>query len=149
MRLRPSNSIAPLALSRHKRGMTETSYTPRTPLEAVLRKAMAGVGNEQDVLAELLRGDICVPSAKPVEEDGAGLTPLLTRSQRFDSAMMIIFDDVGRIEPAVLAKAPYSLTVAGDWLVQSIAPDRGIVLFVGPGVGCEFSVDMLAKAREA
>jgi len=129
--------------------MIETIYQPLTSLEAAVRNAMAGIGDEKAVLAELLKSDICVPSASNVQQSGAGLTPLLLQSQRFNASMILTFDDVRHIEPQVSARAPYSLTVAGEWLVASMARDRGITLFVGPGIGCELSPELLASARPA
>jgi len=128
-------------------GMTDTAYTPLTPLEAAVRNAMAGIGDERDVLAALRVADIWVPSASVVQPDGAGLTPLLLQSQRFPSRMVLAFDDASRLTPEIRARAPNSLQVAGDWLIASIARDLGITLFVGPGIGCELSVELLAGAR--
>ena len=127
--------------------MTQTDYQPLTSLEAAVRNAMAGIGDERAVLAELIKSDICVPSATEVGQDGAGLTPLLLRSARFDASMILTYDDVRHLEPQVLARAPHSLTVAGEWLVASMAPDRGITLFVGPGIGCELSPELLTGER--
>jgi hypothetical protein len=129
--------------------MTDMPYQPLTPLEAAVRNAMAGAGNEVDVLALLLTSDICVPSASEVQQSGAGLTPLVLRSQRFDSPMILIFDDMSRIGPEISGKAPYCLQVSGDWLVRNITPERGITLFVGPGIGCELSTERLGEARES
>lgn len=122
-------------------------YQPLTALEAAVRNAMAGHGDEHAVLAELSASDICVPSASAVQTSGAGLTPLLLTSVRFGSRMVLLFDDMSRIGPEVSAKAPYCLQVSGDWLIRSIAPDLGITLFVGPGIGCELSPALLAEAR--
>lgn len=127
--------------------MTDIAYQPLTSLEATVRNAMAGIGDERAVLAELLRSDVCVPSASDVQTSGAGLTPLLLKSARFDASMILAFDDVGHLDPKVSARAAHSLTVAGEWLVASMAPDKGITLFVGPGVGCELSPALLAEAR--
>ncbi len=123
-------------------------YQPLTSLETAVRNAMAGIGDEHAVLAELLRSDICVPSAGAVRPDGAGLTPLLLRSARFGTSMILAYDDVRHIDPQAAARAPHSLTVAGEWLVASMARDRGITLFVGPGVGCELSPELLAGVRQ-
>ncbi|MBT2186415.1 SseB family protein [Sphingobium nicotianae] len=122
-------------------------YQPLTALEAAVRHAMAGHGDETAVLTELLASDICVPSASEVQASGAGLTPLLVTSTRFSSRMVLLFDDISRIGPELSAKAPYCLQVAGDWLIRSIAPDLGITLFVGPGIGCELSPALLTEAR--
>ncbi len=127
--------------------MTDTAYQPLTSLEAAVRNAMAGIGDERAVLAELLKSDVCVPSASEVQTSGAGLTPLLLKSGRFDASMILAFDDVRHLDPQIAARAPHSLTVAGEWLVASMAPDRGITLFVGPGIGCELSPELLAGAR--
>jgi hypothetical protein len=127
--------------------MTDTPYQPLTALEAAVRNAMAGTGDERDVLTELMASDIWVPSVSEVQPDGKGLTPLLLRSQRFGSRMIVAFDDASRIGPEIRSRAAHALQVAGDWLVGSMARDIGITLFVGPGIGCELSAELLASVR--
>ncbi|MBN8831969.1 MAG: hypothetical protein J0G94_15420 [Sphingomonadales bacterium] len=129
--------------------MTDTAYRPLTQLEAAVRNAMAGTGDERDVLAALMISDICVPSAGEVQQDGTGLTPLLLQSKRFGSRMVVVLDDASRIGPEIRARARHALQVSGGWLIGSIAPDIGITLFVGPGIGCELSAELLASVRSS
>ena len=127
--------------------MTQKDYQPLTSLEAAVRNAVAGIGDEHDVLADLLKSDICVPSASEVAANGTGLTPLLLNSARFGASMILAYDDVRHLDPQAVARAPHSLTVAGAWLVANMAPGRGITVFVGAGIACELSPALLAGAR--
>ena len=129
--------------------MTETNYVPLTRLEALVRDAMAGIGSERDVLAELMTARICVPSTTDVQSEGDAMTPLTLQSRRFGTPMLVAFDDSSHIGPEVSGRARYTLDMDGAWLVRSIAPGRGLMLFVGPTMGCELSAELLAEARAA
>ena len=141
--------IAIRGASRHNTGMSDPEYTPLTPLEAVVRDGMAGIGNEHDIVAALMSAQVCVPSASEVSAAGDNLTPLIVQSQRYAGPMIVIFDDTRHIGPQVARMAPYCLQVDAEWLVRSIAPDHGLMLFVGPTMGCEISAGQVAEKRAA
>jgi hypothetical protein len=129
--------------------MTNNEYVPLTRLEALVRDAMAGVGSERDVLAELMTAQVCVPSTTDVQSDGDEMTPLTLQSRRFGTPMIVAFDDSSHIGPEVSGRARYALDMDGAWLVRNIAPGRGLMLFVGPTMGCELSAELLSGARTA
>jgi hypothetical protein len=129
--------------------MTNNEYVPLTRLEALVRDAMAGVGSERDVLAELMTARVCVPSTTDVQSDGDEMTPLTLTSRRFGTPMIVAFDDARHIGAEVSGRVRYRLDMDGAWLVRSIAPGRGLMLFVGPTMGCELSADLLSEARAA
>lgn len=127
--------------------MTTNDYVPLTRLEALVRDAMAGIGSERDVLAELMTTKVRVPSTTDVQSDGDEMTPLLIQSRRYQTPMVVTFDDERHIGPEVSSRARYPLEMDGAWLVRSIAPGHGLMLFVGPTMGCELSADLLGEAR--
>jgi hypothetical protein len=129
--------------------MTNNEYVPLTRLEALVRDAMAGIGSERDVLAELMTAQVCVPSTTDVQSEGDEMTPLTLTSRRFGTPMLVAFDDASHIGPEVSGRARYALDMDGAWLVRSIAAGRGLILFVGPAMGCELSADLLSEARAA
>lgn len=129
--------------------MSETDYTPLTSLEAVVRNGMAGKGNEHDILDELMRSKVFVPSASPCTAAGDNLTPLIVQSQRYAGPMIVVFDDTRHIGPDAARMAPYCLEADMHWLVQAMAPGHGLMLFVGPTMGCEISAEQLAARRQA
>lgn len=124
-------------------------YQPLTKLEALVRDAMAGIGNERHVLGLLTTSRICIPSTSDVQSEGDAMTPLVIRSRRFDSPMVVVFDDARHIGPQVTGRARHWLEAEGAWLVGQIAPGHGIALFVGPNMACELSPDLLAETRGA
>jgi hypothetical protein len=129
--------------------MTEPADGPINLLEAVIRTGMTGAADGGDLVAELLRSAVFVPSAQEVQQDGSGLIPLLLRSPRDGAELVVAFTDMSRIGAAETERAPYCLQVAGEWLVRSLAPAFGIVLFAGPGAGCELSPQELARVRQS
>ena len=124
-------------------------YTPLTKLEALVRNAMAGIGNERYVLGVLTTSRVCIPSTTDVQSEGDAMTPLTIRSKRFDCPMLVVFDDHRHIGPDVSGRARYWLEASGDWLVKQVAPGHGLTLFVGPNMACELSPDLLAETRGA
>jgi hypothetical protein len=129
--------------------MTTSDYVPWTPLEALVRDAMAGIGSERYVLAMLTKSRVCIPSTTDVQSQGDAMTPLIVQSQRFDGPMVVIFDDARHIGPQVSARARYWLDADGAWLIKSTAPGHGLMLFVGPNMGCELSAELLDETRGA
>jgi hypothetical protein len=127
--------------------MTNNDYVPVTRLEALVRDAMAGIGSERDVLAELMTTRLCVPSTTDVQSEGDEMTPLTLRSRRFGTPMIVAFDDTSHIGPEVSGRARYALDLDGAWLVRSLAPGRGLILFVGPNMACELSAELLSEVR--
>lgn len=127
--------------------MTQSDYIPLTRLEATVRDAMAGTGDERDILAALMKAVIIVPSASAVTPDGKNLTPLIVPGQRYQGPKIVIFDDRRHLGPQVVARAPYWLEVDSAWLVKSMAPDHGLTLFVGPTIASEISAEQLAEER--
>jgi|GEM_PF-3387256 len=126
---------------------TNSDYVPLTRLEGLVRDAMAGIGSERDVLAELMTTRIRVPSTTGVQSQGDEMTPLVIRSRRYGTPMIVAFDDERHIGPDVSGRARYPLDMEGAWLVGKIAPGHGMMLFVGPTMGCEFSVELLDEVR--
>jgi hypothetical protein len=122
-------------------------YVPLTRLEALVRDAMAGIGSEREVLAELVTTKLWVPSTTDVHSEGDEMTPLILQSKRYNAPMIVTSDDVRHIGAEVSGKARFSLEMDGAWLVKSLAPGHGLMLFVGPTMGCEFSAEQLAEQR--
>jgi len=127
--------------------MSNNDYVPLTGLERVVREGMAGVGGEDEIIAELMRSRVFVPSATQCTPAGDNLTPLIVQGRRYEGPMIVVFDDTRHIAPEAARMAPYCLEMDATWLVQATAPDHGIVLFIGPATGCEISAGQIAEQR--
>jgi len=129
--------------------MSDTEYTPLTSLEAAVRNGMAGKGNEQDIIATLMQSKVFVPSASQCTAAGDNLTPLIVDGKRHPGPKIVVFDDTRHIPPEAARMAPYCLETESRWLVQAVAPGHGLILFIGPSMGCEISAEQVAEQREA
>jgi hypothetical protein len=106
---------------------------------------MAGKLSMDAFLSKLLASQIYIPSATEVQADGRGLNPIVY--DRNGVRMAAIFTHLDRIEPSHTQLASFCLQVDAAWLIRNMQPDMGVVLFAGPGRGCEFPPETLHDLR--
>ena len=111
------------------------SEHPLNDLEATMFEAMAGKLSMDSFLSKLTTSQICVPSSTEVESDGRGMNPITY--DRNGTKMVAAFTHLDRIEPQHESLASYCLQIDAAWFIKKMPRDVGIVLFAGPGRGCE------------
>jgi SseB protein N-terminal domain len=115
-------------------------------LEVAFAEARAGRMTMDAFLGQLAAAKIIVPTATEIQPDGSGFSPLI--HPRAGTDMVVAFTHPHRINAALHAQAPYQLDVAADWLIRSLAPELGLILFAGPDHGLSLTPAQLAGMRK-
>jgi hypothetical protein len=111
------------------------SEHPLNDLEAALFDAMAGKAPMDGFLSKLATSQICVPSSTEVQSDGRGMNPITY--DRNGTKMVAAFTHMDRIELLHKNLASYCLRIDAAWFIENMPRDMGMILFAGPGRGCE------------
>lgn len=96
-----------------------------TPLERVLLQARSGDALIEDLVRELVRTELFVPSGRPATADGHGLQPVI-----FDKdgvPMVACFTLLERLAD-VSSLAPHHVEMRGRALLRSLPPGHGLVI---------------------
>lgn len=115
----------------------------RSPLELVLLRARAGEVPVTDLIAELMRGEIVVPSGAEVGADGSGFRPVLY--DKDGTPMVGSFSDLA-LAASVSSLAPYALKLRGTELLRRMPPGHGLVVNPGHDAWFDLSPEGVARA---
>lgn len=117
--------------------------SPLNRLEVAVAEAKAGRIPVSAMLRVLFASDLVVPSAAPVDADGAGLRPVMfPRADHSAVACFTAFERVRDVEEI----APYALlTPSRAWLPR-VADGHGLAVNPGQAIGFEIDPDGLRRA---
>lgn len=120
-------------------------FTAKNDLEKALVKAQGGSLAMRDFLRIFLAADVTVASADEVMADGSGFRPLLFHKEGVQ--MIACFTDLSRLE-RFRDMAPYGWVMKGDFVIERIAKELGLVINPGESVGFDISPDGIKRIVE-
>lgn len=133
-------------------GMREIDeqFFPENDLEEQLLAAQRGDLAVDEFLSSLFQSDLFVPSATPVGEGLASVTPMLY--ERSGGRLLVIFTALNRAK-VMQSEAPYCLKAGGRDILLRMPPEHGIVVNPSYRAGLEISpstvLEIKAKAKRA
>lgn len=130
--------------ARRKAGGGDLTEEKLSISHAAVTQGLAGEIPEREMLARLVAGFVVVPLAREPDRDGWDIkswSPALAAKDDGSKWVVVFTSSEGHAEFARRHNYPYALTTSTAWVLDTIPPERGLMLNPGTAHPLEWSAE--------